>query len=237
MHATPDLEHPTPPPGGGVTGLYRLARRISRWPGVHRMIPRGLRRKMVGMLRPASYAHFPDRVYMEQQMLPAIIGLRPGRVLDVGLEDYTKHYADWYPNDCDYWTIDINPRVAQYGRPERHIVGDVRDVKSYFQPASIDVVLMNGPFGYGIDTEVEQAQTIEAVRSLLTPRGWMMIGWDVAPDGLPVVFDGRRPGHVRDPIELDVVRSHFDHVGPGDLPARKTFADCSHVYDWFRARA
>jgi hypothetical protein len=173
---------------------------------------------------------------MEEVLLPAVVGLDPKRVLDVGLEDYTKHYYTWYPAGCEYWTIDINPNVVEYGRPGRHVLGDLRDVSQYFTPASLDIVLMNGPFGYGIDTLKEQEESLAAVHSRLAPRGWILLGWVLGADGLPVVNKGRKSGDICDPLELDIIRSCFEHVAPHGLPARKKFRDCSHVYDWFRSK-
>jgi hypothetical protein len=225
---------------GGTTGFrsaaYRLTRRFSRLPGIRRVIPQSLRTRAMQLLWAGPNEQFPDRRYMEEAILPAVVGLAPRRVLDVGLEEYSRHYAGWFGADCEYWTIDKNPRVAQYARPDRHVIGDVRDVGLYFAPASLDVVLMNGPFGYGVDTAEDQERTIDAVRRLLTPRGWIMIGWNLAADGLPVVLAGRRPGHIRDPKNLDAIRSGFEHTAPAGLPARFDFRDCSHVYDWFRSR-
>jgi hypothetical protein len=38
---------------------------------------------------------------------------------------------------------------------------------------------------------------------------------------------------IKDPTELRSIRSYFRHEAPVDLPARVTFTDCAHVYDWF----
>lgn len=221
-------------------GAYQIIRRVGRMPVIRSLFSQGLRGRVAGLLRggaPQDYASLPDRIYMETVVLPAIVALTPRRVLDVGLESYTQHYHAFFPEGCDYWTIDINPDVVALARPGRHILGDVREVGKHFEPASLDVALINGPFGFGIDTEAAEVATIEAVRKLLTPRGWMIIGWDVAADGLPLVEAGRKPGHIVDPARLAVVRDHFDHVAPEGLPARKEFRDSSHVYDWYRARS
>jgi hypothetical protein len=68
---------------------------------------------------------------------------------------------------------------------------------------------------------------------LLRPGGYMLVGWDLAEDGLPVVVAGRRPGHVRDPRELEATRRYFRHEAPSSLNRHVVFDDCSHVYDWF----
>jgi len=180
----------------------------------------------------------PDRRYMEEVVLPAVVRLKPQRLIDVGVEAYTQQYGQWFPPDCEYWTLDINPGVARFGPPGRHIVGNVLDLASYFEPGSLDVVLLNGPFGYGIDRLDEQERTIEAVLTALRPGGRLMVGWDRAEDGTPVVVDERDWGEfrIKDPLELEGIRTHFAHEPPPGLPARIEFTNCSHVYDWFRAR-
>jgi hypothetical protein len=131
--------------------------------------------------------------------------------------------------------VDLNPNVARLRPQERHVVANVLDVASFFEPGSLDVVIMNGPFGYGIDRLDEQERTIEVVRTLLTPGGRLMVGWDLARDGRPVVMNDQSLGDLRikDPTELQSIRSYFRHEAPSNLPARVTFHDCAHVYDWF----
>jgi hypothetical protein len=62
-----------------------------------------------------------------------------------------------------------------------------------------------------------------------------MVGWDLARDGRPVVLNDPGLGDLRikDPIETQTIRSYFRHEAPPGVPARITFTDCAHVYDWF----
>lgn len=216
---------------------YRLGRRLVRLPFVAAWIPGKLRSRVQSRMLARVIDQLPDRRYMEAVILPRVASLKPSRLLDVGVEDYTQHYSQRFSPDCDYWTLDLNPNVARYRPPDRHIVANVLDVASYFEPGSLDVVLMNGPFGYGIDRHAEQERTIEAVRSLLRPGGRLLVGWDRDREGRPVVMEKPGPdadARIKDPTELEAIRSHFRHEPPPGLPARMDFADCSHVYDWFR---
>ena len=217
--------------------VYQLGRKITRLPFLGALIPKGLKSRVQGRLLTDVFDHLPDRRYMEASILPALASLKPSRLLDVGVETYTAHYGQWFPPEpeCEYWTLDLNPGVARLRPPERHIVANVLDVASFFEPGSLDVVIMNGPFGYGIDRLDEQERTIEVVRTLLRPGGRLLVGWDLAPDGRPVVMNDPGLGDLRikDPTQLRSIRSYFRHEAPADLPARVTFADCAHVYDWF----
>ena len=218
---------------------YQLGRRFCRLPVFKVLIP-GRFRSLVQrrMLSPAVLDRLPDRRYMEEIILPALAAMKPRRLLDVGVEAYTQHYGQWFAHDCEYWTLDFNPAVARFGSPGRHIVGDALELTSYFEPGSLDVVVMNGPFGFGIDRLDQQERSFEAVRTVLRPGGRLLVGWDRAADGTP--FVGREPETgvlpIKDPLELEGIRAHFAHEPPDGLPARIEFADCSHIYDWFQAR-
>ena len=219
--------------------LYRVGRRISRIGWLRSLVPQGLRRGLQSKLGSRVMSHFPDRRYMEDVILPTIAALRPQRLLDVGIETYTSHYGQFFDETVDRWTIDTNPIVVSLGKPGRHILGNVLDLRKHFAPASLDVVMMNGPFGYGIDRVDEQIATIDAALAVMRPAGWLMLGWDRTESGEALIAAAtgpRDPQAIKDPLQLAIVQRHFEHVGPHDLPARKVFDDCSHVYDWFRVR-
>jgi SAM-dependent methyltransferase len=190
------------------------------------------------MLSSGVIDRLPDRRYMEEAILPTVARLKPRRLLDLGVESYTQHYGRWFPPECEYWTLDLNPGVAHLGPPGRHIVGNALDMASYFEPGSLDVVLFNGLFGFGINRLDEQERAIEAVRTVLRPGGRLLLGWDQADDGTPIVEDELEKGEfrIKDPLELEGIRAHFEHEPPPGLPARIDFADCAHVYAWFQAR-
>jgi SAM-dependent methyltransferase len=226
--------------GTAAYRAYQLGRMLCRLPVLKALIPGRLRsvvqRRMLS--RGDVIGRLPDRRYMVEVILPALARLEPRRLVDVGVEAYTQHYGRWFPPGCEYWTLDLNPCVARYGAPGRHVVGNALDLASYFEPGSLDVVLLNGPFGFGIDRLDEQERTIEAVRTVLRPGGRMLVGWDRADDGMPVVLQELEPGvpRIKDPLELEGIRAHFAHQPPPGLPARIEFAGCAHIYDWFQAR-
>ena len=217
--------------------LYRIGRRVSRNPIVRRLLPERLRARVQGRLLNGAIQHLPDRRYMEEVLIPAMVALRPGRLLDVGIEHYSGHYRQAFPADCEYWTLDCNPAVAGLGAPGRHIVGDALELGAHFPPGSLDLVLLNGTFGFGIDRAEDQERAVAAVQTVLRPGGRLLVGWDRAADGSPLVMGERPAGTpLKDPLELAAIREAFDHGAPGALPPRVKFGDCSHVYDWFERR-
>ena len=215
--------------------LYRLGRRISRTQIVAGLFPRGVRSMIQARLLPSAINLLPDRRYMEEVLLPAIDELQPIRLVDVGVQHYSSHYRRSMGAGCEYWTLDLNPAAAEFGAPGRHIVGNVLDLADHFAPRSLDVVLLNGAFGFGIDRREEQERAVEAARTVLRPNGWLLIGWDRGGDGRPLVFgDDPVQGGLDDPLHLAAIRTAFVHRGPPGLPARVDFAESAHVYDWFQ---
>lgn len=59
------------------------------------------------------------RKFLLDKFLPTV----QGRVLSVGVAEYTRDYHNMVPDDCEYETIDIREDRAEYGAP-RHWVGD-----------------------------------------------------------------------------------------------------------------
>ena len=219
--------------------LYQLGRRIVRLPVLRSFIPDSVRLAVQSRILGSAINCMPDRRYMEDVILPAVACLRPTRLLDLGVEHYTARYGDWFHRGCERWTIDLDPRVAEFGSPGRHIIGNVLDMASQFHSASVDVIMMNGLFGYGIDTAHEQERIIAAAKAILRPNGWLLVGWDRSENGTPIVMSngsGRR-GRIKDPLDIHCIQKGFEHSAPNGLPRRMAFKNSSHVYDWFRSRA
>jgi hypothetical protein len=166
----------------------------------------------------------PDRQYLEQVILPALASLSPQRVVDIGVEWYTQSHGCGFPADCEYWTLDMRPEVACYGSEGRHIIGNALEIDTFFAPGSLDVVLLNGLFGFGINQVSDQERTIRALRVVLRTGGRLLVGWD------------RGQGPIKDPLELESIQRYFAHLPPPGLSSRVTLPGSSHIYDWFVAR-
>jgi SAM-dependent methyltransferase len=199
-----------------------LARRMVRV-----VIPSGVYARMQGWWWSRSK---PDRRYLEQAILPAMVGLAPSQVLFVGTQGYTSHYGKWFePHGariagrvgCQYWTMDIQPSAARFGSPDRHVTGNVTDVDQHFAPGFFDVVLLNGIFGFGLDDPRMQARTLQNIRKVLRPGGILLLGWS--------------RGFSSDPLESPGIPQGLAHADVAGLGARKEFPDSIQVYDFFQA--
>jgi SAM-dependent methyltransferase len=164
----------------------------------------------------------PDRRYFEDVLLPSFAQLKPEHVLSVGTQPYCAHYGRYFNSKTsEYWTMDIEPELAHYGSPGRHITASVTDVDQHFKPGYFDVVLLNGIFGWGVNLEADQVKTLINIRKIIRPGGVLLIGWndDITKEDV-----------------IGMSSAHgFKHGNPMGLPNRKQFPGGTHVYDLFTA--
>jgi SAM-dependent methyltransferase len=217
--------------------LYRIGRRISQTSLAKRLIPTRLKSVVQARLLMQSIDLMPDRRYFEAVLLPTMVAMRPDRILDIGVESYSARYREAFPETSEYWTLDLNPAVASLGTPGRHIVGNALNLASYFPAKFFDLIILNGVFGFGINSVPEQEQAMEAAAGALKHDGWLLLGWDKAQGGSPVMSaDNHAPASLLDLSKLKAARRLYLHEAPFALSPRATFDECSHIYDWFRRR-
>jgi SAM-dependent methyltransferase len=130
-----------------------------------------------------------DRRWLEQVLLPHVAQRSDiVTVLLVGTRWYTRHYPVLLPRQRCI-SIDIAAAAARHGSPHRHIVDDVRHVECHLAPATVDLVLFNGVFGWGLNDPVALDQALAALATVLRPRGELVFGWN--DDGVHCPFDWR----------------------------------------------
>ena len=115
-------------------------------------------------------------------MLPACAADASLRsLLFVGCEWYTRDYAALFePTSERFRTIDIDAKKARHGHVG-HIVAPLQEVASHLAQASVDVVVCNGVYGFGIDTRHELRRALVAMHTILRPGGTLLLGWNDVP--------------------------------------------------------
>jgi SAM-dependent methyltransferase len=149
-----------------------------------RVAERALRRACG--LRPR--ADTADRRLLEHCVLPhyaARADMR--RVLIVGTRWYCSHYPSLLARQHCV-TLDRDPGAARFGSAAQHLVGDVRDVGELVEPASLDLVLFNGVFGWGLDDPDDLAQAVDGLALALRPGGELVFGWNDTPRRRPFAW-------------------------------------------------
>ena len=171
----------------------------------------------------AIVARQSDRRVMRKSILPALAAAGFEKVLFVGTRGYTQAYGRAFRNSrTEYWTSDVDPEAARYGADGRHITCDVREIDTVVSPASFDLVVLNGIFGWGVDDTADMDRAVRAICTVLADGGFLLIGWN----------HDRSP----DPESLPAMAECFAAAALDGLPARQGFADVTHVYCWYRKR-
>jgi SAM-dependent methyltransferase len=127
-----------------------------------------------------THARYEDRELLERVILPYFSEqdwFR--RVLFVGCAPYTAHYRFMFRRR-EYTTLDIDPVNRLFGA-RNHLTDTVANLDHYFPPASFDLILMNGVFGWGLNDRDEAERSVEVCYQCLSPGGVLMIGWDDIP--------------------------------------------------------
>jgi Methyltransferase domain len=212
--------------GGGIRMGYQasvdghivrpLWRRVART-----LLPKRVRHRLGTWYGELGIARCPDRLHLERELIPAV-GHRGGNALFIGCRPYTKRYpALLGAHGAECWTIDVDPTVARWGAPERHVTDAVQNAQDHWPPSSFDTIVLNGVFGFGLDSVRDQDAALRVSRRLLTSGGWLILGWNT--------------DRCIDPLELPALRNQFLPLSIPGLAPRQTFPASTHVFDTFTA--
>ena len=141
-----------------------------------------LARNAVGLPNPMRTR---DRDTLEQVILPAYAARSDIRtVLFVGCAWYTRHYEKMLPGRV-YRTIDPDPWKKRFGA-RRHIVAGLESLGGHVAPGSLDLIICNGVFGWGLDDRADCERAFGACFDALRSAGELVIGWNDVPEHRPL---------------------------------------------------
>lgn len=117
----------------------------------------------------------PDRHVLDEVILP-YYATREGfeRALFVGVKAYNAKNRALFRGRF-YATIDPNPDFAPHGGSP-HVVDGLENVARHFGPGSLDVIVVNGVIGHGLDARPLVERAIEGCRVALREGGELVIG-------------------------------------------------------------
>jgi SAM-dependent methyltransferase len=145
---------------------------------------RALRVGMLDALGVAVRVDTADRRMLEDVILPACAARADcRRVLFVGCAAYTRCYEEIFAG-CEYITIDPAPGRRRHGAA-RHIVAGLQELDAYLPPETLDLVVCNGVFGWGLDARSACEAAFAACRHALRPGGMLVLGWNDVPSRRP----------------------------------------------------
>ena len=167
-------------------------------------------------------ALFPDRMFLVNQILPGLS--EPGvTMLWVGCRRYTRRYPVIIERrGAICWTLEIDPAAQRWGHPSRHTVGDLQKVGGLYRPGQFEVALVNGVFGYGLNTLQGQNEAVAGLARILKPGGMLVLGWNT--------------DRCADPCELPATAESFVRSPRLGFERRIVFSNVTHVYDFLMRR-
>ena len=123
-----------------------------------------------------------DRQLLEDTLLAGYAADATLRtLLFVGCDWYTQDYVEVFaPGRQRFVTVDIDPAKARFGAPG-HLVAPMQEIARHFAAGSVDVIVANGVYGFGIDDRRELAAAFAAAREVLRPGGTLVLGWNDVP--------------------------------------------------------
>jgi SAM-dependent methyltransferase len=130
-----------------------------------------------------------DRRVLEQVILAAYREDKSRRrVLFVGCDFYTAHYARRYFADREYWTLEPDPARRRFGA-SRHVIAAFEQLSHHFPRRYFDLIICNGVFGWGLDQREQCEVSFGQACDCLVPGGELMLGWNDLPQRTPVPLD------------------------------------------------
>lgn len=132
----------------------------------------------------------PDRLLLEKAILPALAAdPRLPRVLLAGCDRRSAGYHRIFPGKA-CWTLDrLKARAVFGGR--RHIVGELRELGKRFSAGGLDLIVLNGLLGFGLDDPAEAEKAYAACWRALRRGGILVLGWNRVPE-FRKLFPARR---------------------------------------------
>lgn len=129
-----------------------------------------------------------DRIILENVILPYFIQKQDyQRIIFIGVAWYTMEYNKLFKGK-EFWTFDYNPKMKIYGS-KRHIVDSMENLDRYFEENTVDLIICNGVFGWGLNDPESVEIAFKVCYDLIRKNGVFIIGWNDLPDHRPIPLE------------------------------------------------
>lgn len=129
-----------------------------------------------------------DRILLEKTIIPYFINKENyHRIIFIGVAWYTMEYNKFFKKK-EFWTIDCDPKMKIYGA-KRHIVDSMENMDKYFAANSVDLIICNGVFGWGLNDPRGVEKAFKICFDLIRESGIFIIGWNDVPDHRPIPLE------------------------------------------------
>jgi hypothetical protein len=154
-----------------------------------------------------------DRILLEQTIFPFLIQSDPyQRILFVGTAWYNLHYPRLFQHK-EFWTLEIDPNLAPFGS-RNHTIDSCTTIDRHFHENSLDCIILNGVFGFGLNDPNEMEQTCIAIHKTLKPDGLLILGYNTLPDSTPCPIDHIQALKLFSPFTFPPLNTHILQSDP-----------------------
>ncbi|MGE4065015.1 MAG: hypothetical protein AB7E79_16745 [Rhodospirillaceae bacterium] len=151
----------------------------------------------------------PSRIFLKDQVIPALAAEGRKRMLFVGTRSYNRSaYERCRTEGIEVWSVDLDPAAAPWGAPAGHFIGGIADIDKLAPGMAFDVVIYNGVLGWGVNTAEDAIASLAAIRRVTTPGALVFIGWN--------------PGRT-DGAEVAALRPRLKRIAVGQIPEEIEF--------------
>ena len=126
-----------------------------------------------------------DRRILETLILPWYASRQEFQtIVFTGCQWYTMGYRQLFPGRRWHF-LEIDAVMARRYGGQDCVHGACEEVDHHFPPESLDLVLFNAVFGYGLNTPIQLERALYGFHRCLRPGGEMLFGWDDVPAHAP----------------------------------------------------
>ena len=123
------------------------------------------------------FLYTEDRRILEQRIFPYFLHRTSCKdILFVGCHWCTRGYNGLFQNEKNFWTLEVSPARAKYGATQ-HIIDKFENLTKHFAPESLDLILCNGVYDWGLSTGADAEVAFTGCVACLRPGGvpgtWM----------------------------------------------------------------
>ena len=151
-----------------------------------------------------------DRKILEEVILPSLEDKNEGKfILNVGANWYTKSYASIFKKN-KYIELEIDWWRFQFCASDTKINADLLDLPNCFE---FDYIILNGVFGYGLNSKKQIEQAVQVCNSILATEGIILFGGNINIDlKYPIqVFSSLGFKDVTDILVKDIQNNFKNH--------------------------
>ena len=166
------------------------------------------------------------RNYLEYQILPFFSSENSfQRILIVGIAEFTQHYPLLFKQKEFVRTIDSDLSVAKFSFPQVHIVDSIENIEQHIDQGSLDLVLMNGVYGWGLASEDALRKSLSNIHISMKHEGVLVFGWNE--------IDPYDPLKIRSRNYFDMFRPYL-FKGESEIKIPISKNPKQHVFSFFK---